>query len=682
MNKWDAKFGFFWYNDDEIFRFTEKDFDEKARRMAESGINIVMTFSCTHFRWSMKEYWPLITKCLKNVVKACHRNGIKVVEHHSAHLTWDPLDQADWDRLDSVMKRRKSSIESWDGFREYIAPEYIKGTESYRQIDGRTGEWARTRYSGWGMCFNNPDYRKEYFDYLGHLYESTEIDGIMTDDIQYFADGHACACKYCKSLFKEQYGYDMPAPGSDWQKFHGDFDNPVYIAWEKFRRASTLDFQESVNKHFESLGLNLLRPNYVSGAITFNWTGYPFEKALHIWDWVFQENCHSFVIKHSWPQFLQDSRHRFNMGRLKDIPSMSMFYPDRYDSFYFSWALSMSWGQLFTATPEGEDMCRVEKVFRDFERKHSNILFEQKKKADVTIYWSFETANYCNYEVCNHITAVKSWSQALTFAGYTVDMVFASEDTIDNNVHSCLIVPDVMMMADSEYEKINAFAQGGGTVIYTGRPGAKKPDGTYRTPEKMQQMLRMPDEPLMKAGPTEFSIGEGRIIIYGQTDLDNDYYEPFSVDRWNDLDLKRELVNYKADSMAEKAKRLISKYVYKLVDVLPGHPLVNTYYAYDKTCSNLIIHILNAAGTIDSDSREEGHAETIPGFKKDSKKEFTADITVNINGLKDAFLVSIETPGEISLETKMAGDKTVIHIPQGIFSGHAILRIPIYKVLE
>lgn len=43
MNKWEAKFGFFWYNDDELFKFTQKDFDEKAKRIADAGINIVMT---------------------------------------------------------------------------------------------------------------------------------------------------------------------------------------------------------------------------------------------------------------------------------------------------------------------------------------------------------------------------------------------------------------------------------------------------------------------------------------------------------------------------------------------------------------------------------------------------------------------------------------------------------------
>jgi hypothetical protein len=470
----------------------------------------------------------------------------------------------------------------------------------------------------------------------------------------------------------------MPAPGEEWEKFHGDFDNPVYIAWEKFRRDSTLDFQESVNRHFEDLGFKLLRPNYVSSVLKLNWTGYPFENALHLWDWVFQENCHAFVIKHSWPQFLTESGHRYNMGRIKGIPSMSLFYPDRYDSFYFSWALCMAWGQLFTATPEGADMCATEKIFRDFEKKHSEILFNQQKKADITIYWSSQSATYCNPDVCNHASAVKSWLQALSFAGYSTDMVFASEEKIDKSIHKCLLVPDVMMMSDYEYEKISSFADNGGTVIYTGRPGAKKPDGTYRTPEQMHVNMKIPDEPLMTPDPIAFSLGKGRIIVFGPTPLDNDYYEPHSVNRLMDRDEKKKLPEYKAGAMAAKAEDLIGEYISKMIGVIPANPLVNTYYAYDHKHENLIVHIINAMGTLDSKSIEEGHNELIPGFIKDAQS-IEVVLSVNIPGIKKAYLHSIEIDGEVILDAKQNDGKTLIKIPKGFFSGYGLLRIPLVK---
>ncbi|MFO7611852.1 MAG: hypothetical protein R6W99_05115 [Clostridia bacterium] len=677
--KWNAKFGFFWYNDDEIFRFTKSDFDDKARKLAESGINIVITFSCTHFRWSMKQHWDVINKCLANIVEACHAHNIKVVEHHSSHLTFDPLDDDEWDYMERVLGKRLSSIDSWKGLREYAKNGNTIATAEYRQIDGRTGEWARSSYKGWCMCFNNPGYRKEYFSYLEKLYEETGVDGIMTDDVQYFGAGHACSCSYCRMLFEAESGYVLPAPGEEWELFHGDFDNPAYVAWEKFKRNSTLRFHEDVTSHFKSLGLELLRPNYVSGNIAFNWTGYAFEKALHLWDWVFQENCFSYVIKHSWPQFLTEAGHRFNMGRFSDVPSMSMFYPDRYDSFYFAWSLSMAWGQLFTATPEGEDLCGIERKFREFEVKHRSLLAGQKKKADVTVYWSYETANYCDPGKSCHITAVKSWTQALVFAGYSTDMVFASESEIDCGVHGCLLVPDARMMGDDEFKKIYDFARKGGIVVYTGKPGERKPDGSYRSREELDRLAGLPSAISGQCGRSELSAGRGRIIIIGETSLDNDYYEPLNVDRWQRTEGRRRPPAYKAGEMAGEAIRILWPCVGKSIMPAESNEMVNYYMMYDTNERNVLIHIINAAGTLDNCSHDAGHSDTIPEFEKDAGKIFKTDIRVRIPDASSAYLVSPEFDGEISLRTETDGGWIEIKIPDGLFSGYAIVRIPLQE---
>ncbi len=155
----------------------------------------------------MLPYWDKINKCLENIVKACHKYGIKVVEHHSSHLTFDPLDSQDWDYMERVLNKRHSSIDSWEGLRDYLTKDPIingKPLSSFRQVDGRTGKWARLLYHGYAMCFNNPNYRLAYFSYLESVYK-TGVDGIMTDDVQWFGDGHACACQYCRELFKQLY---------------------------------------------------------------------------------------------------------------------------------------------------------------------------------------------------------------------------------------------------------------------------------------------------------------------------------------------------------------------------------------------------------------------------------------------------------------------------------------------
>ncbi|MFH1005962.1 MAG: hypothetical protein V1800_00485 [Candidatus Latescibacterota bacterium] len=42
---WDTRFGFFWYNDHEIFHAAQDDLNRQAETFADTGINHVITFS-------------------------------------------------------------------------------------------------------------------------------------------------------------------------------------------------------------------------------------------------------------------------------------------------------------------------------------------------------------------------------------------------------------------------------------------------------------------------------------------------------------------------------------------------------------------------------------------------------------------------------------------------------------
>ncbi|MFP4444359.1 MAG: hypothetical protein ACLFST_14655, partial [Spirochaetia bacterium] len=343
---WDTYFGFYWYNDDEIFRSSQKDLDAQAESHKENGINHVITFSSTHFRWSFRRYWHLLNDVLSMVVEACHKHGIAVTEHHSSHLTFNPIDKADIQYMERVLNKRNSSLGSWPLLLEdcYADP-LIDGVplSSLRQIDGRTGNWARSNYHGWGFCFNNPVYRRYYLRYLQTVYE-TGVDGIMTDDVQYFGmddqrQSHACACPYCRAKFLQETGYSLPRPGEEWNNWYGNYADPSFPAFLHFKTKSTRDFHVLVKEHYESLNLRPLRPNYQSNVLVRNPTAYCLETVPDL-DWIFQENCFSHIIRYSWPNWMVEARHRFAVGRRRGIPSMSLFYPDREDTVLFTWALS------------------------------------------------------------------------------------------------------------------------------------------------------------------------------------------------------------------------------------------------------------------------------------------------------------------------------------------------------
>jgi len=731
---WNARFGFFWYNDEEIFKFKEEDFDNKAKRFADAGINIVITFSCTHFRWTMLPYWDKINKCLENIVKACHKYGIKVVEHHSSHLTFDPLDSQDWDYMERILNKRQSSIDSWEGIRDHLAKDPIingHSLSSFRQIDGRTGKWARSCYHGYAMCFNNPNYRQAYFSYLESIYK-TGVDGIMTDDVQWFGDGNACSCQYCRGLFKQQTGYDLPQPGEAWHKFHGDYDNPVYIAWETFRRNSTANFQYEVNKHFKSLGLNLLRPNYVSHSLLSNPTGYPFDTAASIWDYVFQENYYSSIIRYSWPAFAMEAVHRYALGDRNSVPSMSMFYPDREDSMYFSWALARSWGQMCLVTPEGKDLSHVEKKFIDFERKHSHILDNLKKHAEIGFYFSIKTRDYIKDSAERNMSVLYSWMQSAYLKNYSIDLVFEYDKIEKLMQYPVIVLPNVSMMSEIEMDNLRKYMQNGGKLLIIGIPGLKDENGALREQKQIIDIMGLredtsiaglvfanlvsdidnlsmkkrctfnynnininitidssktfyafsgvPEENIvMKTDKGDITGIQGRVgkgqFIWLIDSFGNEIRQPeMWADRWFDHEIRVPSPEYAVDRL----KRILGKVIDSMIDdrlIYVSEELNNEFQDIIVTCftgekeSRHIIHLVNTIETLPQESCDIGHSDIIPAFTGSRKYELKNSMDLQLRKLDSRKI------GSVRLYTPEKEGYSDINYEEDN-SGKAIIKIP------
>jgi hypothetical protein len=117
----------------------------------------------------------------------------------------------------------------------------------------------------------------------------------MNDEVQWFGmddrgRNNACTCPYCRDLFRQMYHFELPQP-EEWDGFYDHYENPAFVAWKRFKLETNARFVRDVNRHYESLGLKLLRPNYVAHILYGNPTAHPFEACADVWDFVFQENC-------------------------------------------------------------------------------------------------------------------------------------------------------------------------------------------------------------------------------------------------------------------------------------------------------------------------------------------------------------------------------------------------------
>jgi hypothetical protein len=685
LDPWDTRFGFFWYNDREIFHATQDDLVRQAASMAETGINHVITFSCTHFRWSFIRHWDLIAEALSRVVAACHAHGIRVTEHHSSHLTFNPLNAEDEAFLDRVLKVRGSARTSWDQFREDCdADPDVDGKplSSFRQIDGRTGEWARSNYRGWCMCFNNPDYRKSYLSYLETLY-AVGIDGIMTDDVQWFGEGHSCACAHCRELYREETGCEMPEPGEAWATWHGNYDDPTYVAWLDFRFRSNERFHQKVKDHYDGLGIRPLRPNYVSAALNRNWTGYTLD-ALPDLDWVFQECCFSTIIRYSWPDWAVESAHRFSVGRRRGIPAMAMFYPDREDSMRFTWGLAMSWGVLYLATPEGFSMNDQEQTLRSFERKHARLLRGQARIARIGFYDSRTNRNLYGEAEARSLRQLRTWMQACYRSNVPFDL-FQTEELERMGDYAVVVLNEVAMLSDEEWTAIRSFVVNGGTLVWTGKTGVKNEKGVDHPEGFLARAWNLPGFASACDGAegTSYGVGKGRILtVAGDLGL-SPYEGAHNADRWLEGDVR---VPLRSVSGADRATW--TDVVDLLVGLLPGGPdltvenlpgdvTVTAFQTADG--ESLAVHLVNTAQTLDPPpDAKAGHSDVIP-----LPRHTGPDISVGIRkpeGLRDRAITSAryhdpEQDEPVALNVEDQGETVRVVVRPGLINCYGLLEV-------
>ena len=521
-DRWQARFAWFWFNAKEIWRFTQEDIDAKVRLYAEQGITHLITFSCTHFRWSYKPWWKEINQCLAKIVKAAHKYGMKVIEHHSSCLTYFPDDDCNgrhksW--LEKYMQTHGSSFDYWPGLVEYNLDE-TKEEATWEQVDAVDGSKISTWYHGHIKCPNNPHYVAAYLKYLESVY-ATGVDGIMTDDMQfadqniYLEDGsrigkvRSCGCKYCREKFKAKYGYELPSPDK-WDEWYGSRDDRTFLDYMRFRQESTLDFHRAVKRHYDGLGLKMLRPNYNSTSFQSNERG-TWPGIFPQLDWFFQECQNAHIISTAWPHNLFQQKLIAMYARRRGIPDMMLFYAVSNDALMFTFGEARLAGAIYTNTPESGMGTLDETAIRAFEKRHAPLLFHGNAMAQVAFLDSeenrFYSAGYCE-------TRLPFWVEAALFA--RIPTVIVGIEELERWNVPVLVVNEVRLLTAEQVARLKAYAENGGTLVLTGICGEQDAPASFRSREEVNALwgFDLYDESIASTYRI-VSYGRGRICIVG-----------------------------------------------------------------------------------------------------------------------------------------------------------------------
>ncbi|MDD4125287.1 MAG: beta-galactosidase trimerization domain-containing protein [Eubacteriales bacterium] len=715
-SSWEERFGWYHYDGDAIYKYTEADLNDAAELYRKTGITAVILFGA-HFRFSFWAYWEDIESFIARFTAAFHKRGIKVIEHHSAHLTYRPLEESFWSKNTGFGK----GLGTYPNFRETSQSNPLLGgahLDDFAQTDGSTGKpclssyihtegkdahWIFRHYIGNAHCFNHPAFEEAYWGHVRNIIEKAHVDGMMNDDVQWYGGGNACACEYCRAKFREETGYDLPYPDK-WGDFFEHYEKPEYVAWKRFKKKQSGDFHRRMDEKYKSIGFYPMRPAYCAEVLPFDTTCYGFEAASELWDYIFQECCG--IIKHSYICFAGEAIHRYAMAQRRGVPSMALLYPSTPDSTYASWALCRSWGQLYTGT--GGDVTKLyDGPYREFERLHKPLYRNPLKKSDMAFYFSETTRDYTDKDAPQkYMKPYMSYLESAYVSNISCDMVFKSDRAEKLGEHRVIVVPYIVMLSDTEAAELKKYAENGGTLIILGPFAQKDDDGAPRTLAEGLKLVGLKSKAVLKEyigtekvngiafdhaispvmieeargeviatgangeilGVSE-RIGKGR-LIYHPADIS---FHPIQPAVW--IKGKRTPVDRSyTDEMKNGNGRLLEAFIgQKLISCENKSILASVF----ETEGGTALHLVNSAGMLPESDTDASREDPIPPFCDNAEKIKGFDIL--LNGIKftynNATMYSPEFDGGITVPLEHKAGGVILHIPGDTFAGYAVVRI-------
>jgi hypothetical protein len=451
--------------DVDSFSLTQEQAEEKASLLASQGVNAVILF----WRGKGKEYrhivfdsllfgkgfdFDAVYHLLSMIVNACHKYGIKVVEHHGIafvhHNPEKPL------------------------YRKKIDQIYYKGlpVKKWCQFDMLRKKISMGWYSGYMFCPNNPYYREAVYSHYIPATLATSVDGIMMDDVQITPDWYTCGCFYCQKKFQEETGFTLPKDVKD-ESFWGNFQNPAFRAWIRFRMKSTGDFYEDLAKQAFAIKKDLLSFTCSSSTIS-TWGAQACGSDLYEWirgmNAVFKEILYVKAVPYSIPSTAVNLKTYQALAREWKLPSITIFYPSNEEENYLYWSLSKSWDQLYWPCPKlGAEEKLGDMNFLLWERENKELFTGTKQSSGIGVLFSKQTRDiYGGPEDSYYVKEYRGWCETMVRNNIQFDTLLDFQITSENlKKYGLLILPNSACLSKEQVKVIRGFVQSGGNLIAT-----------------------------------------------------------------------------------------------------------------------------------------------------------------------------------------------------------------------
>ncbi len=643
--------------------------EKAARAFRDAGINMIFTESLRRMMlFECEGKTAQVIKTMKMAVKACHREGIKVIHHITASFANQELNKLPESQLD------------------------------WLSVDARTGQYAYLeQWGGWYLwCLNNPNFRTDYFHLCKKIIVETEVDGFMVDEVYFRTGWHSCACQYCRDKYRQMSGNVLPDGDDD--SFWGNFDNSAFKDWLRFRCVSVGDFYADLYKllsesHPHPILLGCKSAEMLEHSQHFGDNETERMRGINL---LFIElSATNTALLYSWRILSANLMIYASLSGEHEIPTISIMYHQSAERF-FSWALRMAHGMRIQATssqisftgalgPEShllnypKDYQAYAELF-SWEKKHEDELSGNTLPfANIGILFGESTRDMLDHGVhLNFAREFIGWCEFLIDSHLQYTVIFEKGLTLAQLQNfSLIILPDVVCLNHQTCQLIAAYVEDGGNLILTNKTGERNSEGEKKAQEfHLSSILKINQESKDTTGVDLGTFGHGKWAYFTNRPGVTAFTTINQINTLRKRDSIVRPVSEKERSLQNNVMLNVIKRELETPKLLtikntPGGILIK---AFKKKINNsIVIHILNCCG-----EKAVNFDELIPSEYNVDFPKLDRDIILELNLpiIKLAYLFSPDWDGKRPVDfKKMDNGRFMLIIPADSLHRYEVLYV-------
>ena len=448
----------------------------RADQCAANGVNSCIIFG-THLRWDFMPLWGRLHDEFRFIADELHQRNIKLFDHHSATITHRPRNR---DEALSIWQRNRHHVPFYPTLAEAATWQY-EGSHlnDWRMMDVATGSSAYVpAYNAEQFCPNHPAFQQAYASYVKRLLADTGIDGLMSDDMIFYADWRACGCPHCRERFRREYGHKLPAVSD--ASFWGNRQSAAFRDWIAMRFQSTADFlggvKQALPRDFPLLTCCSSSDNYYLPSF-----GMSYQSFIQNCNHVMLEMCGSTpTVQGSWDERIPAQLLHLDIARTHAAPCFGLGYGFFPDTAFFIWAVNKFLGSdCWFSTLKGRlnlnpaqlaalaDDPEVVGEGYNWEKNHPDM-FRGQPDTDIAIYFSRHTRD--NYGQVPGDYSYDYNASCLELMRAKLACEVLAEIPVYGQTRR-LLLSSVICLTEEQRRQLMQFMHAGGMVIATGPTG-------------------------------------------------------------------------------------------------------------------------------------------------------------------------------------------------------------------